>query len=114
MTPVGETIADLWVTGTSVTAHPVQHARPHLQRRGALTAADRKTVHAGGEPVAVGGLVTHRQRPPTVPEDASTPVRAGRPPGTRCGGDGLTERQHRVIEVIQGTVKRRGYPPSMR
>ncbi|RKE02899.1 error-prone DNA polymerase [Streptomyces sp. TLI_171] len=66
MTPVEETIADLWATGTSVTAHPVQHARAHLQRCGALTAADLKTVHAGGEPVAVGGLVTHRQRPPTA------------------------------------------------
>ncbi|RKE02898.1 repressor LexA [Streptomyces sp. TLI_171] len=49
-----------------------------------------------------------------MPEDASTPVRAGRLPGTRRGGDGLTERQHRVIEVIQDSVKRRGYPPSMR
>jgi repressor LexA len=32
----------------------------------------------------------------------------------RPGGDGLTERQRRVLEVIADSVKRRGYPPSMR
>ncbi len=66
MTPVEETIADLWATGTAVTAHPVQHAREHLRRCGALTAADLKGPVPTGELVAVGGLVTHRQRPPTA------------------------------------------------
>ncbi|MEV7122208.1 error-prone DNA polymerase [Kitasatospora griseola] len=66
MTPVEETIADLWATGTSVTAHPVQHARAHLRRCGALTASDLKGPVPTGELVAVGGLVTHRQRPPTA------------------------------------------------
>jgi repressor LexA len=32
----------------------------------------------------------------------------------RAGGDGLTERQRRVLEVIGDSVRRRGYPPSMR
>ncbi len=32
----------------------------------------------------------------------------------RDGGDGLTVRQRRVLEVIRNSVERRGYPPSMR
>jgi repressor LexA len=32
----------------------------------------------------------------------------------RKGGDGLTVRQRRVLEVIRNSVERRGYPPSMR
>ncbi|SEM80365.1 error-prone DNA polymerase [Streptacidiphilus jiangxiensis] len=64
MTPVEETIADLWATGTSTT-HPVYYARPHLQRCGAITAADVKLAPAD-QLVTVGGLVTHRQRPPTA------------------------------------------------
>ena len=30
------------------------------------------------------------------------------------GGDGLTVRQRRVLEVIRNSVDRRGYPPSLR
>ena len=30
------------------------------------------------------------------------------------GGDGLTERQRRVLETIRDAVERRGYPPSLR
>ncbi|MER8184780.1 error-prone DNA polymerase [Kitasatospora sp. NPDC094015] len=66
MTAVEETIADLWATGASATTHPVQHARPHLDRYGALTAAGFKGGAGHGTPVSVGGLVTHRQRPPTA------------------------------------------------
>ncbi|MFJ9460799.1 error-prone DNA polymerase [Kitasatospora sp. NPDC101447] len=66
MTAIEETIADLWATGASAAGHPVQHARPHLQRCGAMTAADFKAGAAPGAVVAVGGLVTHRQRPPTA------------------------------------------------
>ncbi|WP_033354285.1 error-prone DNA polymerase [Kitasatospora aureofaciens] len=66
MTAVEETIADLWATGSSATAHPVQHARAHLERCGAMTADAFKTGAAPGTLVAVGGLVTHRQRPPTA------------------------------------------------
>ncbi|MFB7677757.1 error-prone DNA polymerase [Kitasatospora purpeofusca] len=66
MTAIEETIADLWATGASATTHPVQHARPHLERCGAMTAADFKAGAAHGALVTVGGLVTHRQRPPTA------------------------------------------------
>ncbi|MFD9598380.1 error-prone DNA polymerase [Kitasatospora sp. NPDC059973] len=65
MTPVEETIADLWATGASATSHPVQHLRAHLERGGALTAAQLPGVEPGSA-VVVGGLVTHRQRPPTA------------------------------------------------
>ncbi|WP_406197113.1 error-prone DNA polymerase [Kitasatospora sp. NBC_01560] len=65
LTPVEETIADLWATGTSATSHPVQHLRAHLERGGALTAAQLPGVEPGTA-VVVGGLVTHRQRPPTA------------------------------------------------
>nr|MBA3339436.1 repressor LexA [Geodermatophilaceae bacterium] len=30
------------------------------------------------------------------------------------GGDGLTVRQRRVLEVIRDSIDRRGYPPSVR
>ncbi|MFB9369925.1 error-prone DNA polymerase [Kitasatospora albolonga] len=66
MTAIEETIADLWATGASATTHPVQHARPHLDRCGALTATAFKEDAAHGTLVSVGGLVTHRQRPPTA------------------------------------------------
>ncbi|MFJ8626137.1 error-prone DNA polymerase [Kitasatospora sp. NPDC093550] len=65
MSPVEETIADLWATGTSATSHPLQHLRAHLERGGALSAAQLPDVPPGTA-VVVGGLVTHRQRPPTA------------------------------------------------
>ncbi|KJK55975.1 helix-hairpin-helix domain-containing protein, partial [Saccharothrix sp. ST-888] len=65
MTPVEETIADLWATGTSATSHPMQHLRQALDRGGALPASALPGVEPGTS-VLVGGLVTHRQRPPTA------------------------------------------------
>ncbi|MFJ5925856.1 error-prone DNA polymerase [Kitasatospora sp. NPDC092948] len=65
MTPIEETIADLWATGSSATSHPVQHLREALHRSGAVTAAQLRHVPPG-TPVVVGALVTHRQRPPTA------------------------------------------------
>lgn len=38
----------------------------------------------------------------------------GRPPGIRTNEAGLTDRQSRIIEHIAATVRRQGYPPSMR
>ncbi|MEV4557632.1 error-prone DNA polymerase [Kitasatospora sp. NPDC049285] len=65
MTPVEETIADLWATGSSATTHPVQHLRAALRHGGAVTAAELQDVPPGTS-VVVGALVTHRQRPPTA------------------------------------------------
>ena len=68
MTPAEETLADLWATSTYGT-HPVAHIRAALDARQVLTAeAVRSAVGAAddGAEVAVAGLVTHRQRPPTA------------------------------------------------
>ncbi|MGP4113475.1 error-prone DNA polymerase [Streptomyces sp. 4N509B] len=65
MTPPEQTLADLWSTGSSPDSHPVQHVRPHLDALGAVPAGRLPHTPPGG-PVLVGGLVTHRQRPPTA------------------------------------------------
>ena len=69
MTPVEETLADLWATGTSGT-HPIAHIRKALEEKGALSVAALKAAAPGiAQPpvqVVCGGLVTHRQRPPTA------------------------------------------------
>jgi error-prone DNA polymerase len=64
MTPAEETLADLWATGTSGT-HPIAHIRAALAARGALPARALRST-APGSNVLCGGLVTHRQRPPTA------------------------------------------------
>src|SRR5262249_19301066 len=66
MTPTEETLADLWATSTYGT-HPVAHIRAALDARQVLTAeAVRSASVRDGAEVAVAGLVTHRQRPPTA------------------------------------------------
>jgi error-prone DNA polymerase len=57
--------ADLWSTGVSADRHPVQFARSRLDEMGAVSIAALAQVRHG-RPVAVGGLVTHRQRPATA------------------------------------------------
>jgi len=64
MTPVEETLADLWATGT-YGVHPVAHVRPALAARGVLSAAEVRAAPADTVGAAAG-LVTHRQRPPTA------------------------------------------------
>jgi error-prone DNA polymerase len=64
MTPAEETLADLWATSTYGT-HPVAHIRAALDARGVLTVEAARLVPNDSE-VAVAGLVTHRQRPPTA------------------------------------------------
>ncbi len=65
MTPVEETVADLWATGISADVHPTEHVRHALDERGVLTATGLVTA-APGERVWVAGVVTHRQRPGTA------------------------------------------------
>ena len=65
MTAPETTAADLWATGVSADSHPVQYARPRLDEMGAVTVAGLAGVPHGRR-VAVGGLVTHRQRPATA------------------------------------------------
>jgi error-prone DNA polymerase len=57
--------ADLWATGISADRHPVQFARASLDELGAVTVAGLLEVPHGRR-VAVGGIVTHRQRPATA------------------------------------------------
>ncbi|MDQ4096847.1 MAG: error-prone DNA polymerase, partial [Actinomycetota bacterium] len=57
--------ADLWATGISADRHPVQFARPHLDAMGAVTVVGL-AHEPHGRRVALGGLVTHRQRPATA------------------------------------------------
>ena len=64
MTPAEETLADLWATSTYGT-HPLAHIRAALTARQVLTAETSRLAGDGAE-VAVAGLVTHRQRPPTA------------------------------------------------
>jgi error-prone DNA polymerase len=65
MTPVEETLADLWATSTYGT-HPVAHIRAALGARQVLTAAAARSQARDGAEVTVAGLVTHRQQPPTA------------------------------------------------
>jgi repressor LexA len=51
-----------------------------------------------------------REAAPEV--DGSASVRAF--PDRTADGDGLTQRQRRVLEVIRDSIDRRGYPPSVR
>ncbi len=48
----------------------------------------------------------------TAPDGESAAVRTF--PDRAGGGDGLTQRQRRVLEVIRDSIERRGYPPSVR
>ena len=64
MTPVEETIADLWATGTSA-RHPIAHVRELLDERGVTSMEALKNV-PGETNVLVAGVVTHRQRPGTA------------------------------------------------
>jgi repressor LexA len=44
----------------------------------------------------------------------ATPAAVHQLPDGPAGGDGLTQRQRRVLDTIRDLVDRRGYPPSMR
>ncbi|HEY8482945.1 MAG TPA: OB-fold nucleic acid binding domain-containing protein, partial [Spirillospora sp.] len=64
MTPIEETLADLWATGVSH-VHPMAHVRGTLDELGALSSR-RLAATPDETNVLVAGLVTHRQRPPTA------------------------------------------------
>ena len=111
MTPTEETLADLWATSTYGT-HPVAHIRAALEARQVLPAAAVKSARAGSD-VAVAGLVTHRQQPPTARgvvfislEDETGMVNVICPPQ-------VWERHRRMATVapallVQGRVERVG------
>jgi error-prone DNA polymerase len=65
MTPVEETVADLWAVGLSPDHHPLEFVRPALDARHVVCAIDLPTI-APDRMVWVAGVVTHRQRPATA------------------------------------------------
>ena len=65
MSEVETAVADTWATGVTTESYPTQYARPALLRIGAITVAECTTADEGRR-VAVGGVVTHRQRPGTA------------------------------------------------
>jgi error-prone DNA polymerase len=60
-----EAVADLWATGVAPDGHPTRFLRADLDRRGAVTATELRTLQDGAK-VLVAGVVTHRQRPATA------------------------------------------------
>ncbi|MEV0952330.1 error-prone DNA polymerase [Promicromonospora sp. NPDC050249] len=57
--------ADAWATGVTPDSYPTQHVRPGLEAAGVLTVAQAIATEQGRR-IAVGGVVTHRQRPGTA------------------------------------------------
>jgi error-prone DNA polymerase len=65
MTPLEETVADLWATNVSPDRHLIEFARPYLRSLGAVP-ADELSRKRDRQPIVIGGIVTHRQRPATA------------------------------------------------
>ncbi|MEV8609473.1 hypothetical protein AB0383_16330 [Amycolatopsis sp. NPDC051373] len=65
MTAVELAAADLWGTGITPGQHPAAFIRAHLDKLGAIPAAQLLDIPDGTR-IKVGGAVTHRQRPATA------------------------------------------------
>ena len=65
MSPAELSHSDLWATGIAPDGHPTVFVRSELSESGVVTAAGL-VDRSDGERVLVGGVVTHRQRPPTA------------------------------------------------
>jgi repressor LexA len=69
-----------------------------------------------------GGDVAEKNGTPGVRRAGARSTRSGEGesaavrsfPDRAADGDGLTQRQRRVLEVIRDSIERRGYPPSVR
>ncbi len=69
MTPMEESVADLWATGVSPEGHPTRFLRDELHSMGVSTALelwDIDPTSESGNTVIIAGVVTHRQRPMTA------------------------------------------------
>ena len=66
--------------------------------------------NAGG----TAGTTSRRRKPAAGAEAAEAATTVHSFPERGEGGDGLTQRQRRVLEVIHDSIERRGYPPSVR
>jgi error-prone DNA polymerase len=65
MTPIEESIADLWATGVSPEGHPTRFLREELTKLGVVTSQGLWEQEPRSR-VLVAGVVTHRQRPMTA------------------------------------------------
>ena len=65
MTLIEEVVADAYATGITPEVFPIELVRGSLTENGVLTVANALVAPAG-QRVAVGGAVTHRQRPGTA------------------------------------------------
>ena len=65
MTPMEESVADLWATGVSPEGHPTRFLRDELGKLGVVTSAGLWEQEPSTR-VTVAGVVTHRQRPMTA------------------------------------------------
>ncbi|MBO0608345.1 error-prone DNA polymerase [Myceligenerans salitolerans] len=65
MSETEEVQADAWATGVTPDSYPTQYVREGLSAAGVRTVAEA-VVTEPGRRIAVGGVVTHRQRPGTA------------------------------------------------
>ncbi|WP_425953915.1 error-prone DNA polymerase [Xylanimonas sp. McL0601] len=65
MSDVETAVADAWATGVTPGLSPVELVRDGLRRAGVVTVGEATTTESGRR-IAVGGVVTHRQRPGTA------------------------------------------------
>ena len=65
MSALEEARADMWAVGLSPTSYPTEYVRDHLDELGVVSAAGLWEFDDGAR-CAVGGVVTHRQRPATA------------------------------------------------
>jgi error-prone DNA polymerase len=65
MTPVEESVADMWATGVSPDGHPTLFLRDELTKLGVVTSKGLWEREPSTR-VTVAGVVTHRQRPMTA------------------------------------------------
>ena len=65
MSDVETAVADAWATGVTPGLSPVELVREGLTRGGVVTVLEATTTPAGRR-IAVGGVITHRQRPGTA------------------------------------------------
>ena len=65
MTPIEESVADMWATGVSPEGHPTLFLRQQLSQLGVVTSQGLWEREPSSK-VMVAGVVTHRQRPMTA------------------------------------------------
>ncbi len=65
MTPIEESVADLWATGVSPDGHPTRFLREELTKLGVVTSTGLWECEPKRR-VTIAGVVTHRQRPMTA------------------------------------------------